>query len=157
MGIFNSLKDLSDKFFEGLKVNAVRSAVKKTNEDPEVAKLQRKLDREFKEYQKLMKGSSETKPKKTARLKETFGEEFAKGILSNSLMLGMSYEAVIEIKGYPSKKVENATNGHLTMKLYFGEFKNRLKNKSYKFEVTLTDGKVVGWKDLNTISTGKGV
>ena len=62
----------------------------------------------------------------------------------------MDFDAVYEIKGRPSKEIENATNSKLTTKLYFGEYINRLKNKSYKFEVTLQEGKVVGWKDLTT-------
>ncbi len=86
-------------------------------------------------------------------------KEFKKEKEANKkkLDINLSYEEVVQILGYVSKKEVSVSRGKKITKLYFYEYKNRIGNIAYEFEVTLKEGKVYGWKDLSTISTGKGI
>ncbi len=55
--------------------------------------------------------------------------------------------------GNPKNIVENATNGKIKTKYYYEKSLNRLGNDAYDFEVTLEDGKVIGWKDRRNRGT----
>jgi hypothetical protein len=55
--------------------------------------------------------------------------------------------------GNPKNIVENATNGKIKTKYYYEKSINRLGKDAYDFEVTLEDGKVIGWKDKRNRGT----
>jgi hypothetical protein len=55
--------------------------------------------------------------------------------------------------GNPKNIVENATNGKIKTKYYYEKSINRLGKDAYDFEVTLEDGKVIGWKDRRNRGT----
>lgn len=154
MGLFSFLKSVNDAVFDGMKENTIKKvqkqAAKQSKNDP-AAKLRRKLERERKQMEGLTKRTKKTslskKEEKELYIKK-YGDDFANAILNKKLLIGMNYEMVKKIKGKEKKKVENVSRGKEITKLYYDAYKNRQKNISYKFEITLKEGKVNGWKEL---------
>jgi hypothetical protein len=77
------------------------------------------------------------------------GEIIGSKLADGELAVGMNYNQVVLWWGSEeSKKISEAVNKKEITKLYFGESKNRLGNEKFSYEVTLENGKVVGWVDL---------
>jgi hypothetical protein len=77
------------------------------------------------------------------------GEIIGSKLADGELAVGMNYDHVVIWWGSEEdKKVSEAINKKEITKLYFGESKNRLGNEKFSYEVTLENGKVVGWTDL---------
>lgn len=77
------------------------------------------------------------------------GEIIGSKLADGELAVGMNYDHVVIWWGSEEdKKISEAINKKEITKLYFGESKNRLGNEKFSYEVTLENGKVVGWTDL---------
>jgi hypothetical protein len=151
--VLGTLNDYNNKFFNGLKENAINNAISKSKPPKklkmkgmdklsEIANLQRELKDIIEEYDI------------TPEEKKQY--EIEKNEKKGKIDLNLTYEEVVNIFGKESKKDVSVSRGKKIIKLYFYEYKNRLGNTSYEFEVTLKDDKVYGWKDLLNVSTGKG-
>jgi hypothetical protein len=82
------------------------------------------------------------------RLTSKYGSPWASLIQKGKLKEGMTKQMVIASKGNPSKKIEKVSRGKVREEYFYGAYKNRKKNTSYKFRVVLIDGKVDGWNDI---------
>jgi hypothetical protein len=106
---------------------------------------------------KWQKEQEESAYKKREELKNRlileYGESNAFKILKKELWIGMDMNHIYEVKGKYDYKVENMINKVAQTILYFDKHKNRLGNDAYDFEITLEDGKVVGWKNRANVST----
>ncbi len=76
-----------------------------------------------------------------------FGENYLKS-LSREIWLGMTEKELCQLKGNPDHKIEKVSRGKKREEYFYGEYKNRQGNISYKFRVVLIDGKVDGWNDI---------
>lgn len=82
-----------------------------------------------------------------------YGDEIAKKIINKELWVGMDINHVYEVKGSHKKRVDNVINNVEQTILYFDKHVNRLGNDAYDFEITLENGKVVGWKNRTNVGT----
>ena len=77
------------------------------------------------------------------------GERIGSKLADGELAVGMNYNQVtLWWGGEEDKKISEVINKKEVTKLYFGESKNRLGNEKYSYEVTLENGELVGWIDL---------
>ena len=90
---------------------------------------------------------------KKRKLIEKYGEANASKIIKKELWVGMNSNHIYEIKGTHALKVDNVINKVEQTILYFDNHQNRLGNDAYDFEITLVDGKVVGWKNRANVAT----
>ena len=96
---------------------------------------------------------NKNKDEKKKKLIEKYGEINALKILKKELWVGMDINHVYEVKGSHNKRVDNVINKVEKTILYFEKHKNRLGNDAYDFEITLENGKVVGWKNRANVAT----
>jgi hypothetical protein len=107
---------------------------------------QKKLDEKLASYVGP-KGKSDPKTPYVNVTTRTIEESFKR------IKMGMDLIQLNARMGDPKNIVENATNGKIKTKYYYGKSTNRLGNVAYDFEVTLDDGKVTGWKDRRNRGT----
>ena len=86
--------------------------------------------------------------KEIQRLIKTYGKDIYERSVKGEIFKDMNVELRKISKGEPQKKEENLIRGKITEVWYYGEYENRLKNKSYKFSVRIIENVVVGWKNL---------
>ena len=87
--------------------------------------------------------------KRKKELISKYGDIIGNKLANRELAIGMNYEHLkIWWGGKEDKKITEAINKKEITKLYFGESKNRLGNEKFEFEVTLENGEVIGWVDL---------
>lgn len=151
--VLGTLNDYNNKFFNGLKENAINNTISKSKPSkrmkmPIVDKIH-ELNLAQKELEEMI-SELEITPEEKKRFAILKSEMKAK------IDLNLTYDEVVDIFGKESKKDISVSRGKKIIKLYFFEYENRLGNTSYEFEVTLKDDKVYGWKDLLNVSTGKG-
>ena len=82
------------------------------------------------------------------KLTTTYGSPWASLIHKGKLKEGMTKQMVLASKGRPNHKIEKVSRGKVREEYFYGAYKNRQKNTSYKFRVVLVDGKVTGWNDI---------
>jgi hypothetical protein len=164
MGLFDFLIKLNNSFFDGLKENAIKNAVKVAkNGVPSKGKSKpskktgsrlvsrmSELDKAAKELEQMLK-DYDLSPEEELMLENKRRENMNN--LINRLFVGMTYEELIKTQPNHDKKKSTVTNGKETIKLFYGQKENRLGNDSYEFEITLKEGLVVGWKDLSNVGT----
>lgn len=163
MGLFKYLAELNNKFFEGLKRNAIDNAIKANNSRniknstkiqsknssgvvnklSEINKLARELEADLEYY--------ELSPEEEKILENLQKEKLKK--LIESIYSGMTLSELNKLGIEFNKKTTNLIRGKEVIKLYYGEKENRLGNQSFEFEITLKEGKIFGWKDLRNIGT----
>ena len=83
-----------------------------------------------------------------AELNDEFGEEIANRILTEVLWIGMTSSMLKASKGIEGDRKETVTVDGNKEKLYFHSRRTQQGTTVYQLEVSLEDGKVVGWKDL---------
>ena len=82
------------------------------------------------------------------------GEKIGSKLADGELAVGMNHDHVKIWWGREEdKKITEAVNKKELPKLYFGESTNRLGNQKLFYEVTLENGKVIGWVDLGNRRT----
>ena len=86
--------------------------------------------------------------KEIQRLIEKYGKENYERSVNGEIFKDMNVELLLISKGEPQKKEENLVRGKKSEVWYYGEYENRLKNKSYKLSIRLVEDIVVGWKNL---------
>lgn len=142
MGLFGFLKslfnDTSDGVQDGMQKKALKDASSTGN--PELDAKMARIRAEQEELDRLM--NTYGGDKKSNQQKSTI-----------QVKVGMSLSQVRKTQGMYDKSVENMSRGKKIVKVYYGEKKNRLGNKSYSYEITLKDDKVTGWKDLTNVGT----
>ena len=74
-------------------------------------------------------------------------------IINKELWVGMTEEMLFEVRNRPLDISENVSKGVVKKKYYYDKSTNRLGNDAFDFEVSLEDGKVVGWKDRRNRGT----
>lgn len=94
------------------------------------------------------RSNHEYKKKEKNRLTKKYGKTIASKIEREELWVGMSKEMLSEVKGTPDHKIEKVSRGKKREEYFYGQFKNRLKNWSYKFRVVIIEDKVDGWNDI---------
>ena len=94
------------------------------------------------------RSNHEYRKKEKNRLTKKFGKTIASKIEREELWVGMSKEMLSEVKGTPDHKIEKVSRGKKREEYFYGQFKNRLKNWSYKFRVVIIEDKVDGWNDI---------
>lgn len=164
MGFFDKLKKTSDNFFDGLKQNAIDNALasaEKNNKQSQDSKSygtdtddimktieenQRKIAEKVASYVGP-KAKYESKTPYENVLPRTTEERFTR------IKMGMDLIQLNARMGNPQNIVENASNGKIKTKYYYGKSTNRLGNDAYDFEVTLEDGKITGYKDRRNRGT----
>lgn len=107
--------------------------------------------RETDPERKSREGEIKIKERKKEELKKLtakYGSPWASLIQKSKLKEGMTKQMVIASKGRPSHKIEKVSRGKVREEYFYGAYKNRQKNTSYKFRVVLIDGKVTGWNDI---------
>ena len=164
MGLFDKLAKASDKFFDELKQEAIDNtlaAAKENNKQSEVPKpygtdtddIMKRIEDGQKMIAEKMasyvgpKGKCDPKTPYVNVTTRTTEESFKR------IKMGMDLIQLNARMGDPKNIVENATNGKIKTKYYYGKSTNRLGNVAYDFEVTLDDGKVTGWKDRRNRGT----
>jgi hypothetical protein len=100
------------------------------------------------EKKKRDKRRKQREEKKIKRLVKTYGKENYEKSVKGEIFKDMNVELLLISKGEPQKKEENLVRGKKSEVWYYGEYENRLKNKSYKFSVRIIENVVVGWKNL---------
>ena len=94
------------------------------------------------------RSNHEYRKKEKNRLTKKYGKTIASKIEREELWVGMSKEMLSEVKGTPDHKIEKVSRGKKREEYFYGQFKNRLKNWSYKFRVVIIEDKVDGWNDI---------
>lgn len=94
------------------------------------------------------RSNHEYRKKKKNRLTKKYGKTIASKIERQELWVGMSKEMLSEVKGTPDHKIEKVSRGKKREEYFYGQYKNRLKNWSYKFRVVIIEDKVDGWNDI---------
>ena len=94
------------------------------------------------------RSNHEYRKKEKNRLIKKYGKTIASKIERQELWVGMSKEMLSEVKGTPDHKIEKVSRGKKREEYFYGEYKNRLKNWSYKFRVVIIEDKVDGWNDI---------
>lgn len=82
-------------------------------------------------------------------LTKKYNSDIAIKIIKGKLEIGMSSNMVIDMKGRPDHKTQSVSKNAAREEWFYGTYKNRLKNISYKFRVVLVNEKVTGWNDIN--------
>ena len=77
-----------------------------------------------------------------------YGKEIGEKIFKGEMFLGMTLEMVIDIKGEPDFKIEKVSRREKREEYFYGKYKNRLGNDSYKFRVVIINDEVDGWNDI---------
>ena len=164
MGLFDKLAKASDNFFDELKQKAIDNtlaAAKENNKQSEVPKpygtdtddiMKRIEDGQKMIAEKMASyvGPKSKCPPKTPYVNvttRTTEESFKR------IKMGMDLIQLNARMGDPKNIVENAFNGKIKTKYYYGKSTNRLGNDAYDFEVTLEEGKITGWKDRRNRGT----
>lgn len=164
MGFFDKLKQKSDNFFDGLQQNAIDKALaaaKENNKLSDVSKpygtdtddIMERIELESKRLNEKVasyvgpKGKCDPKTPYVNVTTRTTEESFKR------IKMGMDLIQLNARMGDPKNIVENASNGKIKTKYYYGKTTNRLGNDAYDFEVTLEDGKITGWKDRRNRGT----
>ena len=94
------------------------------------------------------RSNHEYRKKEKNRLTKKYGKTIASKIEREELWAGMSKEMLSEVKGTPDHKIEKVSRGKKREEYFYGQYKNRLKNWSYKFRVVIIEDKVDGWNDI---------
>jgi TM2 domain-containing membrane protein YozV len=81
-------------------------------------------------------------------LAEKYGDDIALLVLQKQICIGMQADAVVESWGKPALVKEDRSGDKVKHRYYYGAYRNARKALSYKREVKLENGRVVGWKDL---------
>jgi hypothetical protein len=128
-----------------------RGSNPKYQDGSELQKLYVKIESNW--QKKILDAAANKKEEFKKNLIEKYGESNALKILKKELWVGMDMGMVYEVKGKYDYKVENVINKTSQIILYYEKNRNRLGNDAYDFEITLEDGKVVGWKNRAHVGT----
>jgi len=79
---------------------------------------------------------------------DKYGNTLAMKLAEGKVFLDMTKDMLIDVKGKPDDTIEKVSRGKVREEYFYGAYKNRQKNTSYKFRVVLVDGKVTGWNDI---------
>jgi len=143
------------------KVNADKKAKKdqkRKNEEQVRKAKERKIkakERKRKKEEKERKEKERNKEiekkyqERKEQLIEKYGNEDANRMLNKEIWQGMTEEMLIESRGHPLDKKESVYKEKITLKFYYNSRITRQDTIVYEYEVTLENGKVVGWKDLD--------
>lgn len=86
--------------------------------------------------------------KEVQRLISKYGKVSYDKSVKGEIFNDMNVELLLISKGEPQKKEVNLVKGKKSEVWYYGEYINRLNNKSYKLSIRLVEDVVVGWKNL---------
>ncbi len=110
-------------------------------------KKEKKKTREINERRKKNELAKERKKKakKKAQLIEKYGKELGTRISKGVLWIGMSEEALKELKGKPGKKTQTISRNKKREEQFYDGYMNRQGNMTYRLKVVLTNGIVDKW------------
>ncbi len=100
-------------------------------------------------YENKLSSYNKSRHNLLSATKDLFGEKVADNVERKVISIDMPKQLLIVSWGYPNKISESIYKDTRTEKWYYGAYSNRLGNEKYNTEVTLEDGFIVGWKDLN--------
>ena len=122
------------------------------NDRIEFLKYEKELESKISERHKIAEIKKEKEKNKIKALDQKYGKDISEKILKGKYWKGMTKSMLIDSLGAPGEKKENIYKENVKIKFYYNKEKNQLGNMSYCLEVSLENGIVVGWKDLNIIS-----
>jgi len=147
-----AIKSETEKVIKSAKTQSQRDSLKSMSLLSDKTRG-KKLSKEDEKWLQNHVNKSNIKRKKSEnnRLKnliKEYGSETGELIYKGKVGLGMTTEMVIDCKGRPTKVVEKISGSKKREEYFYGAYKNRQGNESYKFRVVLINGKVNGWNDI---------
>lgn len=115
---------------------------------PMWTQYQELLKKTISEKKRRDKRRKQQEEKKIQRLIKTYGKESYEKSVMGEIFKDMNVELLLISKGEPNKIEKNLVRGKKSEVWYYGEYENRLQNKSYKLSVRLVEDIVVGWKNV---------
>ena len=110
--------------------------------------IESKIQKAKNEYFKAKSEVERTKRELLETISTVYGKTYAQRVNDNIIWVGMSSDLVIAIYGYCKEIQQSVIRGKLIERWYFHPYTNRLNNIKYKFEITLENNHITGWKDL---------
>lgn len=102
---------------------------------------ERNKDRAYKEFNNAKKEMIST-------IDKVYGKISAERVDQGTIWIGMPDILLKVARELPEDIREEFYKGTKIHKYYYDSFTNRLGNKKYKFEITLENSEVVGWRDI---------
>jgi len=100
------------------------------------------------EYDLAKNDQVRTKNSLIDSITKIYGKENAEKVNAGTIWTGMPIHLLLVALGKANEIKENTYKGTTSEKWYYGEYQTRLGTYKYKFEITLENDEVVGWKDL---------
>jgi hypothetical protein len=111
-----------------------------------------KYKKELSDKHKIIESKKIKDKNKIKVINEKYDQVTSAKILNGEYWKGMTKSMLVESLGYPGEKKEDIFKEKVKMKFYYNKKKNKMGNWSYSLEISLEDGVVVGWKDLDIVS-----
>lgn len=119
-------------------------------ESIEIQKEISEIERQIEEL-KIEKKNEEDRKKREIKFREKYpnlSDNRISKMIMGGYWIGMSRTQLIESRGRPSEIKKTSTANIRKEKFYYDPRKSRLKTIVYRLEISLKNGKVVGFKDL---------
>jgi len=142
-------------FLKKLRLKFLQNELDALTNDPEYQKILKKHNikpvpyGEDSSLAELWEIQKKKKLKKDKEVAKTHGKTIGKKIMKGELWLGMSNKELLSMRGKPQDVIKKMSRGKRREEWFYGAYKNRQKNTSYKFRVVLINGKVDEWKKIN--------
>lgn len=142
------------KFLQKLRLKILQKEYDDLTNDPKYQSILKRYNIKPVDWQKdhsldeLFEGHEKKRQEKEKEAIKKHGKTKAGKIMKGKPWLGMSKKELLTMRGKPSHKIEKVSRGKVREEYFYGAYKNRQKNTSYKFRVVLIDGKVTGWNDI---------
>lgn len=101
-----------------------------------------------KKYNNAIQETLVSKKELLNNILEIFGQNDVDRVNENKIYIGMNDKLLLASWGRPSEIKDSVIRGKLIEKYYYRPYINRLGNTKYKFEITLEEYIITGWKDL---------
>lgn len=81
-------------------------------------------------------------------ISEVYGQISAEKVKNRKIWIGMNRDLLVAAWGWAGDIKDTYVRGERIEKWYYKPYYNRLNNLKYKFEITISNDEVTGWKDL---------
>lgn len=99
-------------------------------------------------YNKARKELNKSQNVVFEEIQNLYGSSDLEKVKSRTIWVNMSDLLLIVSMGIAREKKQEFYKGNIIEKWYYDGYVNRLGNQKYRFEVTLENDFVVGWRDL---------
>jgi len=99
-------------------------------------------------YVYSQKGTEVSKKDLLSTITKYYGKNDSDRVNQGKLWIDMESDLLIASWGKPSETKDSYVRGSRIEKWYYNPYYNRLNNLKYKYEITIENNHITGWKDL---------